>query len=197
MYGRILAISPELAKQIVLAERPHISDLSFTLESNLLDKLLLFFFSSAFSRLLDNIGSLSSIYYKVPEQFAKKLRDMQNLKSFPSFLFHLFSREAEENNLIIEEEQLLTNKKGSDMPEEKKIAPTPKPPQEPPQKVPEPTPSQIPIEKPPPPISKEKNLLDDDSDFISKPPSTLSKNIKIPFLVTFSLPFFTFSGSAC
>ena len=38
--------------------------MSYTLDSNLLDKLI------------DNLGSLSSVYMKAPESFVKKLRDI-------------------------------------------------------------------------------------------------------------------------
>ncbi len=55
---------PELAKRIVLADRPIISDQSYILETNLLDKLI------------ENIGTLASVYIKAPEQFVKKLRDI-------------------------------------------------------------------------------------------------------------------------
>jgi len=68
IYWRLLSIDPELAKAVIYAERPAISELSYTLDSELLDKLL------------DNLGSLSSIYYKPPESFIKKMRDCQNLK---------------------------------------------------------------------------------------------------------------------
>jgi hypothetical protein len=63
-----LNTNPEQARLIVLAERPAISDLSYTIDSNLLDKLI------------DNIGTLSSIYQKAPESFVKRLRDVQNNK---------------------------------------------------------------------------------------------------------------------
>lgn len=38
IYGRLLDEDPELAKSIVCAERPIISDQSYTMESDLLDK---------------------------------------------------------------------------------------------------------------------------------------------------------------
>jgi len=68
IYWRLLNTNPEQARLIVLAERPAISDLSYTIDSNLLDKLI------------DNIGTLSSIYQKAPESFVKRLRDVQNNK---------------------------------------------------------------------------------------------------------------------
>jgi vesicle coat complex subunit len=64
IYWRLLHTDPEVARKIVLAERPTISNMSYNLDSNLLDKLI------------ENIGSLSSIYYKAPEGFVKKLRDL-------------------------------------------------------------------------------------------------------------------------
>ena len=64
IYWRLLHINPEMARKIVLAERPTISDMSYNLDSNLLDKLI------------ENLGCLSSIYQKAPESFVKKLRDI-------------------------------------------------------------------------------------------------------------------------
>jgi vesicle coat complex subunit len=64
IYWRLIFKDPELAKRIVLADRPIITDQSYTLETNLLD------------RLIENIGTLASIYMKTPEQFVKKLRDI-------------------------------------------------------------------------------------------------------------------------
>jgi vesicle coat complex subunit len=55
IYWRMLASNPEMAKKIVLCEKPKISDDSGTIETVLLDKLI------------DNIGMLSSVYYKPPE----------------------------------------------------------------------------------------------------------------------------------
>jgi len=53
-------------KRLFYQKKPPISDHSYTLESSLLD------------RLVENIGSLSSIYQKVPELFVKKLGNAQN-----------------------------------------------------------------------------------------------------------------------
>ncbi|KAL4461506.1 hypothetical protein ABPG74_016130 [Tetrahymena malaccensis] len=68
IYWRLLGQSPELAKKIVYSERPEISDNTYVLETALLDKLI------------ENIGTLSSVYYKPPEQFVKHLRDIINQK---------------------------------------------------------------------------------------------------------------------
>jgi len=68
IYWRLLATDPVLAKKIILAEKPPISDLSYSLETSLLD------------RLIENIGTLASVYQKVRESFVKKLRESQNLK---------------------------------------------------------------------------------------------------------------------
>lgn len=62
----MLGQSPELAKKIVYSERPEISDNTYILETQLLDKLV------------DNIGTLSSVYYLPPERFVKHLRDISN-----------------------------------------------------------------------------------------------------------------------
>lgn len=68
IYWRMLSTDPELAKKIVFSERPPISDASYTLENELLDKLI------------ENIGNLSSVYTKKPESFVKKLREVLNSK---------------------------------------------------------------------------------------------------------------------
>jgi vesicle coat complex subunit len=68
IYWRLLAVDPALAKKIVISDKPPISDLSYTLETSLLD------------RLIENIGALASVYQKLPETFVKKLRESQNLR---------------------------------------------------------------------------------------------------------------------
>lgn len=57
-----------MAKAIVMKERPLISDQSYTLETELLETLI------------QNIGTLSSIYCKQPEDFVKKLKDNANAR---------------------------------------------------------------------------------------------------------------------
>lgn len=62
----MLATNPDLTKKIVLCEKPTISEDSSAIESLLLDKLV------------NNISMLSSVYYKPPEAFVKKIRDRIN-----------------------------------------------------------------------------------------------------------------------
>lgn len=62
----MLSDNPEEAKNIILCEKPTISEDSGHLEPHLLDKLI------------DNISMLSSVYYRPPETFAKKVRDRIN-----------------------------------------------------------------------------------------------------------------------
>jgi len=62
----MLSSNPELAKRIILCEKPTISEDSSTLEPQMLDKLV------------NNISMLSSVYYKPPEAFVKKIRDRIN-----------------------------------------------------------------------------------------------------------------------
>ncbi|VAI04975.1 unnamed protein product [Triticum turgidum subsp. durum] len=57
IYWRLLSTDPEAAKDVVLAEKPVISDDSNQLDSSLLDELLA------------NISTLSSVYHKPPEAF--------------------------------------------------------------------------------------------------------------------------------
>jgi len=57
MYWRLLGSNPEQAKQVVLSERPTISDESFATNPRILD------------RLVGLISTLSSVYHELPEQF--------------------------------------------------------------------------------------------------------------------------------
>jgi AP-1 complex subunit beta-1 len=57
MYWRLLIANPELAKHVVLSDRPTISDDSFATQPQLLE------------RLIGNICSLASVYHQVPEAF--------------------------------------------------------------------------------------------------------------------------------
>jgi len=66
IYWRMLASNPELAKKIILCEKPTISEDSGTLEPQILDKLTA------------NISMLSSVYYRQPDTFVKKIRDRIN-----------------------------------------------------------------------------------------------------------------------
>ncbi|KAF3340866.1 beta-adaptin-like protein C [Carex littledalei] len=62
IYWRLLSTDPEAAKDIVLAEKPVISDDSNLLEPSLLDELLA------------NIATLSSVYHKPPEVFVTRAK---------------------------------------------------------------------------------------------------------------------------
>ena len=55
VYWRLLSTDPEAAKQVVLADKPVISDATYTLEPPLVDALL------------KNISSIASVYHKPPE----------------------------------------------------------------------------------------------------------------------------------
>lgn len=68
IYWRLLSTNPQLAKKIVLSPRPLISEQSFTLETEFLEKLI------------ENIGHLSCVYSKKPEDFVKRLKDNANAK---------------------------------------------------------------------------------------------------------------------
>ncbi|GBG71965.1 hypothetical protein CBR_g10902 [Chara braunii] len=62
IYWRLLSTDPEAAKDVVLAEKPVISDDANQLEPNLLDELLA------------NISTLSSVYHKPPDAFVSRTR---------------------------------------------------------------------------------------------------------------------------
>ncbi|XP_047337436.1 beta-adaptin-like protein C [Impatiens glandulifera] len=65
IYWRLLSTDPEAAKDVVLAEKPVISDDSNQLDSSLLDELLA------------NIATLSSVYHKSPEAFVTRVKTTQ------------------------------------------------------------------------------------------------------------------------
>ncbi|CAL9192301.1 unnamed protein product [Musa hybrid cultivar] len=62
IYWRLLSTDPEAAKDVVLAEKPVISDDSNQLDSSLLDELLA------------NIATLSSVYHKIPDAFVSRAK---------------------------------------------------------------------------------------------------------------------------
>ncbi|XP_010433903.1 PREDICTED: beta-adaptin-like protein C [Camelina sativa] len=62
IYWRLLSTDPEAAKDVVLAEKPVITDDSNQLDPSLLDELL------------TNIATLSSVYHKPPEAFVTRLK---------------------------------------------------------------------------------------------------------------------------
>ncbi|KAL3498881.1 hypothetical protein ACH5RR_041613 [Cinchona calisaya] len=65
IYWRLLSTDPEAAKDVVLAEKPVISDDSNQLDPSLLDELLA------------NIATLSSVYHKPPEAFLTRIKTTQ------------------------------------------------------------------------------------------------------------------------
>ncbi|XP_052210154.1 beta-adaptin-like protein B [Diospyros lotus] len=65
IYWRLLSTDPEAAKDVVLAEKPVISDDSNQLDPSLLDELLA------------NIATLSSVYHKPPEAFVTRVKTAQ------------------------------------------------------------------------------------------------------------------------
>ncbi|KAK4743890.1 hypothetical protein SAY87_010202 [Trapa incisa] len=62
IYWRLLSTDPEAAKDVVLAEKPVITDDSNQLDSSLLDELL------------SNIATLSSVYHKPPDTFVTRVK---------------------------------------------------------------------------------------------------------------------------
>merc|ERR1739838_106967 len=57
VYWRLLSTDPAVARAVVLAERPTISDTTFDFSKEYLDQLL------------DHVSTLASIYHKPPESF--------------------------------------------------------------------------------------------------------------------------------
>lgn len=66
IYWKMLSQDPEEAKKVILCEKPPITEDLGNFEPQLLDKLV------------QNISMLSSVYYKPPENFVKKIRDRIN-----------------------------------------------------------------------------------------------------------------------
>ena len=66
IYWRMLSQDPEAAKQIILCEKPPIKEDEGNLNPKLRDTLI------------NNLSMLSSVYYKTPEQFVKKIRESLN-----------------------------------------------------------------------------------------------------------------------
>lgn len=62
IYWRLLSTDPEAAKDVVLAEKPTISDDSNQLDASLLDELLA------------NIATLASVYHKPPDTFVSRVK---------------------------------------------------------------------------------------------------------------------------
>eukprot|EP00250_Pteridium_aquilinum_P002236 c12429_g1_i1 orf=197-2920(+) len=62
IYWRLLSTDPEAAKDVVLAEKPTISDDSNQLDPSLLDELLA------------NIATLASVYHKPPDSFVSRVK---------------------------------------------------------------------------------------------------------------------------
>ncbi|KAL4592554.1 hypothetical protein LXL04_005554 [Taraxacum kok-saghyz] len=73
IYWRLLSTDPEAAKDVVLAEKPVISDDSNQFESSLLDELL------------SNIATLSSVYHKLPETFVTRVKTVQKTEEEEDF----------------------------------------------------------------------------------------------------------------
>ncbi|KAL3619266.1 hypothetical protein CASFOL_036836 [Castilleja foliolosa] len=65
IYWRLLSTDPEAAKDVVLAEKPVISDDSNQIDPSVLDELLA------------NIATLSSVYHKPPEAFVTRVKTVQ------------------------------------------------------------------------------------------------------------------------
>lgn len=66
IYWRLLAGDLDYARGIVFAERPPISENVGNVEPELLDALL------------DNLGTLASVYYRRPEHFVPKIKQKAN-----------------------------------------------------------------------------------------------------------------------
>ncbi|KAH7280229.1 hypothetical protein KP509_37G056900 [Ceratopteris richardii] len=74
IYWRLLSTDPEAAKDVVLAEKPTISDDSNQLDSSLLDELL------------GNIATLASVYHKPPESFVSRVKTVQKPEEDEEYL---------------------------------------------------------------------------------------------------------------
>ena len=66
MYWRMLSEDPEQAKAIILCKRPPIKHDKDSIDPQVRDSLL------------GTLSKLSSVFYKLPDQFIKRIRDSQN-----------------------------------------------------------------------------------------------------------------------
>jgi hypothetical protein len=66
IYWRMLSSNPEVAKNIILGKKPNISGDWNMMDKNVLDVMI------------DNVGKLASVYYKMPESFVKRIREKLN-----------------------------------------------------------------------------------------------------------------------
>ena len=94
MYYRLMTIDPQIANKIIVNEKPRINEDVSGFDDNLL------------AILMDNLGTLSTIYEKPPESFVKKTKE----KFF-----------EEDNEGEYEESQFNLNEENYDVPKEKKL----------------------------------------------------------------------------
>ncbi len=93
IYWRLLAGDLDYARSMVMAERPPISEDAGNVEAELLDPLL------------ENIGTLASVYYEKPEHFVPKIKQKANER---------FDLEHVENEELQQAPDVGTEKKGED-----------------------------------------------------------------------------------
>ena len=89
IYWRLLSTDPAAAKEVVLAEKPLISEETDLLEPTLLDKLIC------------HIGSLASVYYKPPSVFVEGKTSLKKSLS-------LRTSSGDENPMVTNNEQQQT-----------------------------------------------------------------------------------------
>ena len=63
MYYRLMTIDPQMASQIIVNEKPRINEDVSGFNDNLL------------ANLMDNLGTLATIYEKPPDTFVKKNKE--------------------------------------------------------------------------------------------------------------------------
>ena len=85
MYWRLLSADPEAAKAVVLADRPLIKDTSAALDPDLL------------ALLVENLGTLASVFHKPPTTFVSKIRADRRLQRISSLDDDDEDADADEN----------------------------------------------------------------------------------------------------
>ena len=91
IYYRLMSIDPQLASKIIITEKPKISE-----DISGYDEILL-------EKLMDNLGTLSTIYAKPPELFVKKTKNKYfEDEEKGEYEESAFNVEKEENNNMIE-----------------------------------------------------------------------------------------------
>ena len=107
IYYRLMSIDPQLASKIIITEKPKISE-----DISGYDEILL-------EKLMDNLGTLSTIYAKPPELFVKKTKNKyfedEEEGEYEESAFNVEKEENNNNNMIENNENINNNNMNNNM----------------------------------------------------------------------------------